>query len=253
MTALRLVQFTDTHLYGNTSESLRGVGTYPALAAALKSAQADIAAAQALLVTGDLVQDDPAGYAHFRALFAPLGKPVFCLPGNHDLPSKMQRELSQPPFQYCGSAEWVPWRVILLDSTLEDSAGGQLRATELQRLDAELTMAGDRHCLVCLHHHPVPMRSRWLDTVGLANAAEFFEVLDRHRNVRALLWGHVHQPLDAERAGVRLLATPSTCTQFMPLAADFAVDSRPPAYRTLSLAADGSIETQIKWIPRQWQ
>ena len=38
----------------------------------------------------------------------------------------------------------------------------------------------------------------------------FDEVLDRHDNVRALLWGHIHQAFDQSRNGVRLLATPST-------------------------------------------
>jgi Icc protein len=66
--------------------------------------------------------------------------------------------------------------------------------------------------------------------------------------VRGLVWGHVHQRYDALRNGVRLLATPSTCAQFLPRAEQFAVDRMPPAYRTLELKADGSITTEVVWV-----
>ena len=111
--------------------------------------------------------------------------------------------------------------------------------------------AGNRHCMVCLHHHPVAMDSRWLDRVGLENAEEFFQTLDRHRNVRALVWGHVHQAYEGLRKGVRMLATPSTCAQFLPHAADFMIDRQPPAYRTLELRADGSLTTEVVWVDKR--
>jgi Icc protein len=66
--------------------------------------------------------------------------------------------------------------------------------------------------------------------------------------VRGIVWGHVHQALEGERAGVRLLATPSTCAQFAPGLDDFAIDSRPPAYRMLELLPDGSIVTEVVWV-----
>jgi Icc protein len=45
-----------------------------------------------------------------------------------------------------------------------------------------------------------------------------------------------------------LLATPSTCAQFLPLAADFSVDSRPPAYRRMTLHPDGTLDTEVVWV-----
>jgi Icc protein len=47
---------------------------------------------------------------------------------------------------------------------------------------------------------------------------------------------------------VRLLATPSTCAQFLPHSEDFAVDPRPPAYRTLELTPDGTLNTNLHWV-----
>ena len=248
MSVVRLTHFTDPHLYGGESESLRGVATLPALKTALAHAQARDWPPDAVLVTGDLVQDDPGGYPHFRRLFGALGLPVLCLPGNHDEPRTMQRELSGEPFKLGGHVDMGRWRIVLLDSCIPGAASGALSAQGLAELDAALESADGRHCMVCLHHHPVSMSSRWLDRVGLTNAAEFLHTLDQHRNVRAVVWGHVHQAYDGLRKGVRLLATPSTCAQFLPNSDDFAVDRRPPAYRTLELRADGSLLTEVLWV-----
>jgi 3',5'-cyclic-AMP phosphodiesterase len=250
MSSIRLLQFTDPHLYGDEHESLRGIETLPALKRAIAHARARHWDMDAFLVTGDIVQDDPGGYAHFARLFSEFGKPVYCIPGNHDEIDAMRATLASEPFRVGGHADFGGWRVVLLDSCLPGAASGHLSDRSLAELDAALAGASDRHALVCLHHHPVTMSSRWLDMVGLENADEFFRVLDRHRNVRAVLWGHVHQAFDSMRGRVRLLATPSTCAQFLPGSEDFAVDPRPPAYRPLELRHDGTIGTEVVWVPQ---
>jgi len=245
---VNLVQLTDQHLYGDPTRALRGVVTLPALRATLSAAHSDIAACDAILATGDLVQDDPGGYAHFRSEFGALGKPVLCIPGNHDDVPAMQAALSQPPFQLGGVYDAGNWRTILLDSTIPGETGGALSADSLGFLEQALASAPDRHALVCLHHHPIPMRSRWLDTVGLGNGPALIALLRRFTTVRGVLFGHVHQALDTSWEGVRMIATPSTCSQFKPLSDDFAVDNQPPAWRTLALHADGRLDTQLRWV-----
>ena len=63
-----------------------------------------------------------------------------------------------------------------------------------------------------------------------------------------MVWGHVHQQHDSRRSGVRMLATPSTCAQFLPHSEHFAIDTAPPAYRRLELRADGSIDTEVVYV-----
>jgi 3',5'-cyclic-AMP phosphodiesterase len=245
-----LVQFTDPHLFADPSRALRGVPTLPALQATLAAAAAEIASSQAILATGDLVQDDPGGYVHFRDEFARLGKPVLCIPGNHDDLPAMRAALSAPPFQLGGFYDAGAWRVVMLDSTIPGETGGALSQTTLQQLDDALRGAPERYALICLHHHPVRMKSRWLDTVGLANADEFFDLLRRHPQARGVLFGHVHQSLDEIRNGLHIIATPSTCSQFKPLSDDFSLSDAPPAWRTLALHADGRLETTLRWLAR---
>lgn len=244
---MQILQITDPHLYGNAGGNLRGVETDSSLRNVLDSAFSGQADYAAVLVTGDLVQDDPSGYLRFKSILGTLRMPVLCLPGNHDEPEVMRRSLAQAPFQYCGTRVIGGWQFIMLDSYDPGHVGGRLSADELERLDAALART-PAHALVCLHHHPVDMGSRWLDGIGLANAAEFWRVIDAHSHVRGVAWGHVHQIYDGERNGVRLFATPSTGAQFLPHSDRYAVDSRPPAYRCFDLHPDGGVDSEVRWI-----
>jgi Icc protein len=247
---MRLLHITDPHLHADPAARMRGVATDATLRAVLDHAAASAVPPVAVLATGDLVQDETrAGYRRFRNLLAPLGLPVLCVPGNHDAPELMAEELATPPFQVGGSADFGPWRVIALSTWTAQDDGGRLADAELARLGAALADPAPAHLLVALHHHPVPMGSQWLDGVALRNADALFALVDGHPRVRALLWGHVHQASDRLRGGLRLLSTPSTCAQFRPGSASFAIDERPPGYRWLDLRPDGRLDTEVVWLP----
>ena len=242
---LRLLQISDPHLFGPADATLRGVVTRRSLESVLRHARTQHGNAAAILVTGDLVNDDPGGYAAVRELLGDLGKPVWCLPGNHDDPHIMRAELSEAPFSVGGHHDLGAWRIVMLDSCVPGKAHGRLCAEELARLHSALDTAGERQVLIGLHHHPVPMGSRWIDSVALKNPEELFAITDRYACVRAIVWGHVHQSHESRRKGVRLLATPSTCAQFLPHSDHFAIDPSPPAYRRLTLRPDGTIDTEV--------
>ena len=244
---MQILQITDLHLYGNAGGSLRGVETDASLRHVLDDTAAAPFDYSAILVTGDLVQDDPTGYLRFKSLLTGSSKPVLCIPGNHDEPDAMRQSLRHAPFQYCGTRLIDEWQFIMLDSYDPGHVGGRLTDGELARLDAALRHS-PAHAMVCLHHHPVAMGSHWLDSIGLANADEFWRVIDAHPHVRGVVWGHVHQVYDGERHGVRLFGTPSTGAQFQPHSERYAVDSRPPAYRRFDLRPDGSIHSEVHWV-----
>ena len=113
-----------------------------------------------------------------------------------------------------------------------------------------LTVHAGQHVLVAMHHHPLPMRSTWLDGVALRDATDFWQIIDAHPHVRGVVCGHVHQAFDQERNGLRFMSTPSTCAQFLPRSDFFALDDRPPGMRWLELYADGHIETEVAWAPK---
>jgi len=245
---MRILQFTDTHLYGHASGTLRGVETDSSLRAVVSEAITQFPHYAALLITGDIANEDPLGYKRLRHIFEKVNRPVLCIPGNHDDLAAMRQELSAPPFAIGGAHRFGDWKIIMLDSLEQGRVAGRLAAAELARLERELALSRDQHAMVCLHHHPVPMGSHWLDGIGLSNANEFWRLIEDFRQVRAVAWGHVHQAYEGKRGNVRLFATPSTCAQFMPGSEQFAPDSRPPAYRSFRLHPDGRVETQIHWV-----
>ncbi|HEY5810550.1 MAG TPA: metallophosphoesterase [Povalibacter sp.] len=253
MKSFRLVHFTDTHLSGDASATIRGVASLPAARAALADAQRRYPQPDGILLTGDLVQDDPAGYRLIRQVFGTSKAPVLCLAGNHDLPDHMRSELSAAPFKVGGESEFGRWLVVMLDTWVEHRAGGRIGPQQLAHLSDVLNAHRNHHVLICLHHHPIEMRSRWLDTVGLEDAADFLNIVRAHANVRGVLWGHVHQSLDSFVHGVRFMASPATCAQFVPHSDDFALDNRPPGYRVLELLPDGTIATEVVWLERYAQ
>ena len=246
---IKLAQITDPHLHAHKDARMRGVNTCNTLKAVLRRIMTGSRRPDAVVATGDLVQDETrGGYLRFAKMLKPLGVPVYCLPGNHDSPDIMREQLNTAPFQFCGTASIGNWQLLMLNSHAENDNGGQFNTEQLAAIDNDLAACRDKHTIVFLHHHPIPMGSRWLDGVGLRQNREFMEIVSSHAHVRAVVWGHVHQASDHLHDDIRMISTPSTCSQFLPNSDDFTMDTRPPAYRWLQLHPDGSIDTDIVWL-----
>lgn len=223
--------------------------TYSSLCSVLDHYRDNDWRADLVVVTGDLIQDDSAAaYEHFCQLLAALQLPVYCVPGNHDVRALMRDALCEPPFYYCASVEAGDWLITGIDSCVTGQAGGHLESDELARMDNEITQSNAANVMVCLHHPPVDMGSKWLDSVGLDNGEEFLSQAAASGKVRLAIFGHVHQPYDAVHAGINIVGTPSTCRQFAQGSDDFAVDENPPAYRRISLYADGNYDHELVWL-----
>lgn len=228
---------------------MRGVATHGSLQRVLDHYANGDWRAERAVITGDLIQDDSAAaYDRFRELLLPLNMRMHCVPGNHDVRGLMRKVCCAPPFSYCAFEEIRDWLIVGLDSCVTESAGGRVATEELQRLSGIVSQSESSHVMICLHHPPVAMGSAWLDSVGLENGEEFLRHLESLHKVRLVVFGHVHQAYDAVHHGIRVMATPSTCRQFLPDSKVFAVDDRPPAYRRIALLPDGDCETEIIWI-----
>ena len=243
-----LVQLTDSHLFASSNGKLLGMDTAESLGRVVDLVLAEQPRVDLLLATGDLSQDGSlASYERFRQLSERIEAAARWCPGNHDELAAMQQAAGEralmDPVLDIGN-----WRVVMLDTLVPGSVHGMLRDEQLALLDKALGDAPQRHHLICLHHHPVTIGSRWMDGIGLRNRDELFRIVDRHPGVRALLWGHIHQEFDGSRASVRLLATPSTGVQFTPGSESFDVDKQAPGYRWLRLHADGRLETGVSRV-----
>ncbi len=246
---LSVLQFSDTHLFADEVGELLGVTTRDSFRRTLQQARSRHWPPDLVLTTGDLVHDgSPGGYASLHRELAQLDVPVYCLPGNHDHGPELLRSLNGDRVKAMDHAIHGHWGFAFVDTNLPGSNGGHLSPMELERLEASLNALTHCHVMVCLHHQPVPVGSRWLDTMQVDNPQALFDLLARFPNVRCLLWGHVHQEFDQRLNDMRLLACPSTCIQFAPGSEDFALDEQLPGYRWLRLHPDGHIETGVERI-----
>ena len=247
--SVRILHLTDPHLFADPDGELRGTVTLASLSSVLEHYKGGGWQADLATITGDLIQDDSAkAYDHFKNLLGPLGVPIHCVPGNHDIRPLMRKALDKPPFHYCEATEVEGWLIVGVDSCLSELAGGAVSDDELERFDEAVDESAAEHVMVCLHHPPVAMGSQWLDGVGLENGDEFLRRICASGRVRLAIFGHVHQAYDQRHNGVQIIGTPSTCRQFKPGSDDFALDDRPPAYRRLILHPDGTFDNELIWL-----
>lgn len=245
---IRLLQLTDSHLGEQLGETLVGMDTDASLEHVLALLKQQ-PSADLLLATGDISNGGSlASYQRFQQLTAGIARHALWLPGNHDLWSVMQQALPEGAEELDRHAEIGNWQIIMLDSTTPGEVGGSFSAQELSYLRERLEASVDSHVLICLHHHPIVIGCDWLDEQQVSNADEFFALLDEFEQVRGLLWGHIHQTIERERHGVKLMASPSTCIQFAPDSANFKLDRVNPGYRWLELHADGTINSGVSRV-----
>ncbi len=229
-----LVQLSDTHLGAEWG------GRDPAsgLARAVKCVADLQPPADAVLVTGDLADHATAGeYESVRELLSPLGAPVLVLPGNHDERAALRDTFVLPgagtePVRY--AAELGQGRLVVLDSTLPGSAGGQLDPDQLGWLESELSRSPDRPTVLAMHHPPITTGLPAADAIGVepAAVASLAGVIGRHPQVRKVLAGHVHRVISADIAERPVLVAPSTYVQlrFNLVSEEIVVDDEPPAF-----------------------
>ncbi len=246
---VRLVQVTDSHIFADPDGCLLGLNTRESFEAVCDRVGREEWCPDALLATGDLAQDaSPEAYKYLADYFHQMNIPSFWIAGNHDNPDAMEMYLSNGRVSSVKHLLIGHWQVILLDSSVVGKVHGHLDDSQLEFLQKSLARYKDKHALVVLHHQPIDVGSYWLDNIGLKNNQIFKQIISQHKNVKGVLWGHVHQEYDKTQNGVNWIASPSSCVQFMPKSQDFAADTKAPGYRYLNLYSDGRIESVVHRI-----
>jgi Icc protein len=150
---------------------------------------------QAILLSGDLA--DHAADSEYRLILerlAPLGVPLYALPGNHDRRDALRRHFDVPgagaaPVQYAVDLE--PVRLVVLDSTHPGEDWGDLDEERLSWLDRELAASPDRPTLIAMHHQPLLTGAPVLDRIALraGDCDALRRVVERHSHVRRVVAG----------------------------------------------------------------
>lgn len=239
-----IIQISDTHIEADPNARFDGIDC----AATLKTVLTHINRHEdpdLILLTGDLVHEPGSdSYRRLNDLLQVAPVPVYVIPGNHDDPALMPQLLTAP-VRHEREIRAEHWRILLLDTWLESEHAGRITDAELAWLEESLQEEQHRPVLIGLHHPPVSIDSPWMDAIGLLNTADLLRVLDYYSQIRAVIWGHIHQVYEAQRNHMRLLGCPSTCVQFKPRSLTYARDELGPGYRRLLLQENGEIATEV--------
>jgi 3',5'-cyclic-AMP phosphodiesterase len=244
-----LVQLSDSHLGADWN----GADPAPRLAAAVDAVLALEPRPDAVIVSGDLTEHSAdAEYEQLRELLAPLGRPLYVLPGNHDDRDGLRRHFgiagaAGAPVQHAD--DLGPMRLVMLDSTVPGEERGDLDSERLDWLEAELAAAPDALTVLALHHPPLVTGIPAYDEIALSDAGRraLGEVVERHPQVRRIIAGHVHRTMSADLAGRTVLAIPSTYVQ---LELDFRLEelaqSAEPAGFAVHALRDGELVSHVQ-------
>lgn len=245
-----VIQISDTHLCAHPDRSLRGINTRVTFSAVFELLSKYSHDSSYILATGDISHDgSQESYRYFIEKLQAFEGIYRILPGNHDLPGALKKEMNQPRFPVVDTIG--NWSLIGLNSHLDGGSSGYLDPNQICLLDQALREANQRFIVVAVHHPPIPTGSKWLDDISLQNRDEFCAVLNKYNYVRAVIFGHAHQEMDLIQDGVRWLCCPSTCVQFLPNTKTPFSDLTLPGFRWLRLHSDGHVDTGIERIS-QW-
>lgn len=238
-----IIQISDTHLMDEHDLKFAGMNPEQSFHEVMAHMTHHYAKPDAIIHTGDLAQVPvQQTYSRYLQYMQTLNISHFQIPGNHDDTTLFPFHQQQDQAHVLSFGEW---RIVLLNSAVEGQVDGWVSQAQLTQLDQILTAEAQQHVIIACHHHPFAMQSLWIDQHKLKNSSHLMDVIAQHRNVKAVLCGHVHQDSSNEWHGVQFLSTPSTSIQFKPRSDTFALDESLPGYRVLNLKENGEFSTEV--------
>ncbi len=242
---MRVLQLTDCHIYGDSSSRFHGIDTKATFDRVLDSLL-PIKKADLIVGTGDLSMDGSAqAYEWLENRLLEVNQPVFMIPGNHDRQKEMGARTANTFFLKNEMLVKGSWCLHFINTANQDGHAGKIGQLNLTTLSNNLSKYSKNFHVIFMHHPPVEVGSVWLDEIGLSDAKDFWCSLQSASNVKLIVCGHIHQELDVEAEGIRVLASPSTCLQFKPRTKTYTADKLNPGFRIIDFFSDGTIKTEV--------
>lgn len=247
---------SDTHIGPTADYSRHGYKPLPNARRVVEIVNNLPAKPDFVMHTGDVVTDpDPDSYQLAAEVLSKIEAPTYYVNGNHDTAPDIHKYLSMGPKQDASgdlgvlsyTFEVKGYRFLVLDARGPDEIDphGLLSAAQLDLVRREATPDGPP--LVVFLHYPVwPLNSVWMDRNMLVINGEDLHraLLPARDRLRAVFYGHVHQPMQTMRDGILYAATASTFAQFTAWPADADIKFDPeglPAYSFVHLLLEQTI------------
>lgn len=250
MEKYHIVQISDTHLFGDKNQKINGSNSYQNLKNVINHLISLEKNPDLIVVSGDLSQDCTfESYQHLANLLNRCKIKYYFFPGNHDDVNVINKVFDmnwmQDKVDY--SFDLNGWSVNVIDTSIYPEVGGELSDKQLKTLEENLKQNKNKPTIVFMHHHPILVNSRWLDKMTLKNADKFNDVIKSNLQVKAVLFGHIHQVFEKAINGIFYGSAPACCYQVLPKTETFTIEKLNAGYRLIELDGD-KFSSKVIWV-----
>jgi len=240
---LNILQLTDFHIFSDSKKKFFGIPTYETLKdIKVKILDLDIKFDH-IIITGDLTSDETIeSYKNVKKILGEEISNCKIIPGNHD-----DRDLIRKIFPDCVEGNDGPinfsistgsWQLFGIDTHVPGELYGNVTNETIEWLRDLLEKNKNIPTILFQHHPPIPVQTKWVDTLGLKNSDEYIEILKQNPQIRVITCGHVHQEFSGNLENISVLTSPSTGLQFKKGTDTLECDPLPPGFRIFSLDND---------------
>ena len=237
----RILQISDIHLFADTSNALLGVKTQDSFQAVRDKIQQQENAAQLILLSGDLAQDNSeAAYIRLAEMLKPLRVPAYYIPGNHDDPKLMAQIFPRENILNDKHILLENWQIILLNSQKPGAVEGfyfnnYVLCKTVQKFP---------------NHHAVVVSSSvlWVantDNLWLTNAEEFWQIVSRYANAACCSAMCIRNIV----SGAKYKSIPPLPVFNLCVIKSFWFGKLPPGYRWVDLHDNGTTQSGVARVP----
>lgn len=240
-----ILQLTDTHIHDTDVDDFYGTSPNQSLNRVIQHALSNNPKIDYVVVTGDLSHDGgEASARHLKHSLQQFNCPIYVTPGNHDDAHIIKHYLLDDQIKMPDHIQLANWQLLFADSHLEGQVHGQISDQCLQQLTHRLRQ-NTKPALLFTHHPPATIDCKWLDRIRMLNGDRLLSELAVFPNLKAIMFGHIHQNFEQRWEHFLLLGCPSTCIQFRPNSDEFATDVETPGYRLISLSSQGKFSSRV--------
>lgn len=245
-----IAQISDTHLFGGKNQKINGANSYDHLRSVINHIVSLHNKPDLIVVSGDLSQDCTfESYQNLANLLNTSGIRYLVLPGNHDDVTMINKVFDfnwvKDSVDY--SVDFYDWYLYLIDTSYYPEDYGTISREQFARFEKEIRVNKNKPAIVFMHHHPLKINSLWLDKMMLREGDEFNRIVKQNPQIKAVLFGHIHQVYEDNINGIFYGSSPATSYQILPNAEMFAIEKLIPGYRLIELQED-KISSKIIWV-----
>lgn len=243
--AVNILQITDTHIHDLDVTDFYDIQPGATLDQVIRHAVNNSPNIDLVVVTGDLTHDGgKAAALRLKQALQAFNCPIFIIPGNHDDERIIRHYLLDDQIQMVQQYQLEHWQLLFVDSHIQGQVHGEVTEQSMHDVRQYLDQCS-KPALLFTHHPPVSINCPWLDRISMSNGEWLLQQLAEYSQLRAIVFGHIHQGFYQQWEHFLLLGCPSTCVQFKPSSRTFATDSLAPGYRLFSLNPEGDFNSQI--------